>query len=135
MAQDRLQTLGPLGVSGRNPMVEHPAIGEKTDSHRSSGRSRFARRMVSSHSLRSNHNRAAQVHNTTCGNRTQAFHVKRRCLLPAAARLLLESVGMKPNPPRLDSCRTREILVVIDLHADRRGRSTLVDRPAGTGAL
>jgi dolichyl-phosphate-mannose-protein mannosyltransferase len=44
-----------------------------------------------------------------------AFHVKRCRPLPTALCRLLESLGMKPNPPRLDSCQSREILVVVAL--------------------
>ena len=34
MTEDRLQPLRPLGVAGRNPMLDHPAIREQTDGHR-----------------------------------------------------------------------------------------------------
>jgi dolichyl-phosphate-mannose-protein mannosyltransferase len=42
-----------------------------------------------------------------------AFHVKRDRPLPTADCRLLESLGMKPTPPLLNSCRTREVLVVF----------------------
>ena len=41
--------------------------------------------------------------------------MKRSRPLPAALCRLLESLAMKPNPPLLDSCRTREVLVVVAL--------------------
>ena len=44
-------------------------------------------------------------------------------------------VAMTPKPPRMGPGRTREILVVAALTADRRAAAPLVDQPAGAVAL
>ena len=74
----------------------------------------------------------------------EGFHVKRweaprgNHRVPAIcspAGLQLESVAMKPTPPRLGSCRTREILVVIAFTVIGGVLAPLVHRPPRACAL
>ena len=76
MTQDRLQPLGPLRVAGRDPVVEHPAIGEKT--RRSSFLPAFSA-ADRGNSMKSNHSRAGRAHGQHGGpeSRPRGFHVKR----------------------------------------------------------
>ena len=68
------------------------------------------------------------VSRETHGSRSRTDRRARRDL--PDRRPPLESVAMKPTPPRLDSGRTREILVVVAFTADRRAAPALVARPA-----